>query len=830
MSELSQNIRYSARSLGRQPGFTLAAVLTLALAIGANAAIFSVVDAVLLTPPPFRDADQLVVIWGKNPEVAKLFGIEELPLAPANLYDWRRESRSFESLALIQSDRMTLAGQGEPEQLGVVRTAGDLFRVLGTPALVGRVLTEEDDAPGVPTTAVLSYNFWQRRYGGDRSAVGRKIVLNGNPVTVVGVMPPRFAFPRGSEMPAGYGFSVDPDAWVPMALPLPARQDRANRFSIVVGRLKQGVAAGSAEAELAGIGKRLGEAYPDTDRGWSARLVPINEQMVGSIRPVLLVLWAAVGLVMLIACVNVANLLLARAASRQKEIALRTAIGAGRTQLVKQLLTESALLSLLGGAFGLALAWTVLRFCASYVPPGLAGAASFALDGRALVFTLLLCALATLLAGLVPAFQMTRPDLAGTLREGTRAGAGTAGSRRTRSALVVAEVAVAVVVLIGAGLLLRSFVRLMSIDPGFKTESVLTFKVDLPPDRYQPPARVSFFNRLTQKLESFGGVEAAAAVSELPMGGYDTVAPILVEGRPEPKPGEMALIGARTVTPHYFDAMQIQLVKGRVLQTGDTQASAVAVIDEAMAEAYWPGEDPLNKRFRRSPMGMPDETVSWITVVGVVRNVRHSDLYSAPRPTMYQTPEHTPPPLMPYQMVMVVRSTGDPRPLVSAARNAIYEVDRDQPVSQIRPLQQVVDESISKNRVSLLLLAILAVLSLALAVVGIYGITAYSVAQRTRELGLRMALGARQGEVLSLIVKETGLLAVAGIAVGMVLAYLLTRLAASQVSSLLYEVTSTDPVTFAGVALGLGLVALAAAWLPGRRATRVSPMVALRAD
>ncbi|HBL30243.1 MAG TPA: ABC transporter permease [Acidobacteria bacterium] len=825
-------IRYSARSLVRQPGFTLAAALTLALAIGANTAIFSVVDAVLLTPPPFRNAGELAVIWGKNPEVAKLFGIEELPLSTANLYDWRRESRSFDSLALIQSDRMTLSGDGDPEQLGVVRTAGDLFRVLATPPLVGRALTEEDDAPGVPTTAVLSYNFWQRRFQGDPGVVGRKVVLNGNPIVVVGVMPPRFAFPRGSEMPAGYGFSVDPDAWVPMALSLEQREDRGSRFSIVVGRLKPGVSAAAAEAELAGIGKRLGEAHPNTDGGWSARLVPIVEQMVGSLRPVLLVLWAAVGLVLLIACVNVANLLLARAASRQKEIALRTAIGAGRGQLVAQLLAESALLSLLGGAFGLALAGFVLRLCALYVPAGLAGAASFALDGRALLFTLLLCVVATLLAGLVPALQMSRPNLAGALREGTRAGSGTAESRRTRNALVIAEVAIAVVVLVGAGLLLRSFNRLMSIDPGFKTEGVLTFKVDLPPDRYTPQDRIGFFNRLTEKLESFGGVSAAAAVSELPMGGYDTVAPILIEGRPVPKPNEMALVGARTVTHNYFDAMQIRLIKGRVLQAGDTRmAPEVAVIDEALAEAWWPGEEALGKRFRRAPMG-PDggEAPSWITVVGVVGNVRHGGLYTPARPTMYSTPEQTPPPMMPYQMVVVVRTAGDPGPLVGTARNAIYEVDRNQPISQVRPLRQVVDESISKNRVSLLLLAILAILCLVLAVVGIYGITAYSVARRTRELGLRVALGARPAEVLGLVVKETGVLAAAGIVLGVALAYVLTRLAEAQISSLLYEVQSSDPVTFTGVALGLGLVALSAAWLPGRRATRVSPMEALRAE
>jgi putative ABC transport system permease protein len=826
MSQLTQDLRFAARSLVKQPGFTLAAVLTLALGIGANTAIFSVVDSVLLSPPPFRDAGRVVVSWAVNPDLAKLIGTDDLPATAANLFDWQRDSRSFEKLAAVQQYGITLTGQGDPEQLGAVQVTGDFFSVLGTPALFGRTLTPQDDAQGL-TTAVLSYNYWHRRFPGDRSVVGKTFTMNGKPVTVVGVMPPRFAVPRGSEVPALLGFTTDPDAWVPRAYTPADRADRGNRVSFIIGRLKPGVSVKAAEDDLNNLCKRYAETNPKTDKGYSVRLVPIVEQMVHGLRPALVVLWTAVALVLLIACVNVANLLLARAASRQKEIALRTAIGAGRRRLVSQLLVESSLLSLLGGALGIFLAWASLRMFAASVPSGLAGAATFALDGRALVFTLVLCVLASLLAGLFPALQMTRPDLASTLREGMRAGAGNTQSRRTRSALVVAEVATAVVVLIGAGLLLRSFVHLMDVNPGFQPQGVLSFRFDLPADR-PPEQLVSFYNRLDQQLAQLPNIEASALVSELPTGGQDNIAPVIIEGKPQPEAGKMLLASMRMVTPGYLDTMKIPLRKGRFLQPGDNRTTGrVAVIDEAMAAAYWPDEDPLGKHFKRLDGDQP-----WITVVGVVGNVRHTDLYSEPRPTVYMTPEQVLGYFMIYQMGAVVRTKGDPGTMVSEVRKAVSAVDRDQPIMRVMPLQKVVDLSISKSRFSLLLLSFLAVLALILAVIGIYGITTYTVTQRTREIGLRMALGARPGSVLGLVVKETGLLAMTGIVIGTALAYWLTRTAAtsSYLSSLLYEVKSTDPATFAGVAVVLVLVALGAAYLPGRRATRVSPMIALRMD
>jgi putative ABC transport system permease protein len=724
--------------------------------------------------------------------------------------------------------------------LAAVQVTGDFFPLLGVSALVGRTLVPADDVPGAPPAIVLSYNFWQRAFAGDRGVTGRTFVFNGKPMTVAGVMPPRFDFPRGLEMPALLNFTAEPDAWMPRLHTPEDRSERGARASVIIGRLKPRLSAKTSEqasaqasmqaakADLDRLCLRYAEAFPISDKGWSVRVVPIAEQRVQGIRPVLLVLWTAVALVLLIACVNVANLLLARSASRQKEVAVRTALGAGRHRLIAQALAESTVLALAGGVLGSFLAWASLRVFAAAVPPSLADAASFALNGRALLFTLGLCLLAGLLAGLFPAFQMTRPDLASTLREGTRAGAGTAQNRRTRSALVVAEVAIAVVVLIGAGLLLRSFVRLTGLDPGFRSENVLTFRVDLPADR-PPEELTAFYNRLDQQLATLPGASAAALVSELPTAGQDNVSPVYIEGKPKPKEVLIQqLASMRMVTPGYLDVMRIPLRKGRFLQAGDTRDKArVAVIDEAMAAAFWPQEDPVGKRFKRLDGKQP-----YIMVVGVVGNVRHNDLYSAPRPTVYMTPDQ----ILGYtavsQMAGVLRTNGDPRSLASAVRQAVSAVDRNQPVSYILPLTKVVEESIAKSRFSLLLLSFLAILSLVLAVVGIYGITAYSVAQRTREIGLRMALGARRSEVLGAVVKETGLLAGIGIVLGVALASGLTRTAASAsyLSSLLFGVKSTDPTTFIAVAAALVLAALAAAYLPGRRATQVSPMVALRSD
>jgi predicted permease len=823
MSNLTQDLRFAVRNLGKQPALVLAAVLTLALGIGANTAIFSFVDSVLLTPPPFREPDKVVVAWASNPQAAKAFGVQELPLSNAIFYDWQRESRSFQSLSLLQSDSMTLTGSGEPRQLGVVRVAGDFFGATGTPAAVGRTLLPDDDAPGKPSVVVLSYDHWQRWFNGDPGVVGRKLTLGGNPMTVVGVMPRRFTFPRGNEVPAAYSFAKEPDAWVPFALPLAARQDRANRFSFVVGRLRDGVDMKAAEAELRSISDRLAVLYPDTDKGWSAFLVPITQQIAGT----LLVLWAAVGFVLLIACVNVANLLLARAASRQKEIVVRTAIGASRRRLVGQLLTEVGLLSLVGGALGIALAWAGLRLAAGIIPTGAAGAASFEIDFRVLAFTLLLCLLTNLLAGLIPALQMTQPNMASALREGTRAGSGSKKSRRTRSTLVIVEIAVTVPLLIGAGLLMRSFYRLTGLDPGFRSERVLTFRLDLPPDLYPPPQRLLFYQRLIDQTASVPGTISSAVTASLPLSGSASFVNIAIEGRPAPKAGEVATAGQQMVTSRYFETMGVPLTGGRLLANSDTATSQqVAVIDQTMAKVYWPGEDPIGKRFHFGKSAAADAEHPWITVVGVVGDVRHAGLQDDARPNLYQTPPQTPTDLLPYYFWGVLRTSAAPESVMPQVRAAVNALDPDQPITDMRTLDQVIYDSLTSRRLSLILLGLFATVALLLSMVGLYGVTAYSVAQRTRELGLRIALGAHPGEVLRLVLKEAALLSAIGVGLGIVAAFAFSR----SMASLLFGINSTDPLTFVGVSLGLALIALIAAYLPGRRATRVNPMVALRAD
>jgi putative ABC transport system permease protein len=546
--------------------------------------------------------------------------------------------------------------------------------------------------------------------------------------------------------------------------------------------------------------------------------------MVGDVRPALLILLGAVTVVLLIACLNVANLSLAQALTRQKEIAVRTAMGAQRGRLIRQLLTESVLLSAVGGALGLIVAFWGLRAFAGWLPANIPVPVEIAVDARILAFTCGVILVTGLLAGLVPAFQTTRPDLSKTLREGTRGNSAAAPSRWIRSGLVVVEVAFAAVLVIAAGLLIRSFARVTSVDPGFRAENVLALEVVLPESKYPREQRASFQNSVLERLGSLPGVTAAGGVSNMPMSGEENIEGLNIEGRPAPKPDDFPLADFRSATPGYFEALGIQLLRGRVFEVRDTdQSPPVAVIDETMVKAYWPDEDPIGKRFRLGPppeVNPGAEAEPWITIVGIVRNVRHSGLHIEARPQMYMPHAQAPR----GQMTFMVHSQSDPKLLVNQARSAIYGVDRDQPVSKVQTMESVVAESVAGRRFNMILLGVFAALALVLASVGIYGVTAYSVSQRTREMGLRMALGAQPGQVLRMVVREAGALAVAGIFAGLVLGLLATRLMAS----LLFGIGTTDPGTFTSVSLALALVTVAAAWLPGRKATRVDPMVALR--
>jgi predicted permease len=823
MDTLIQDLRFASRTLLKRPAFTLIAVLTLALGIGANTAIFSVVSSVLLRPLPFRNADRLVVIWSSNPEFAQKIGFpDKLPVSPPTFYEWK-QARSFEKMAMVRSSRASLTGEGDPEMLGAVDVSGEFFQVLGTPALIGRTLQPADDESGRGTAAVLSHALWQRRFGGDQRVVGKTIRLNDMPSTIVGVMPPEFQFPRGAEMPRGYGFTARPDIWIPLALSPEQRQSRYNRSQLAIGLLRPGVSIAAAQAELEPISLRVQSTFPDSDMGWHVRVDSLPEQLVGDVKPALLILLTAVGLVLLIACVNVANLLLAQSATRQREIAVRTALGAGRGRVVRQLLTESALLSFLGGGIGLLVGFWGLKLFARWIPQDVPMGGEIALNAQILGFTLAATLLTAAIAGLFPALHMTRPDLAESLREGTRAGSSTSQSGRVRSSLVVLETALAVLLVVGAGLLVRSFARLTAIDPGFRTEGVLTFQIVLPESQFQKKSQiVAYTNAVVERLRALPGVDHAGMVSNIPMSGQEDIRDFTIEGRPRPNPGEAPFADFRRTTPGYFETMRIRLAKGRLFSEGDMAETAppVALIDESLARAYWPDEDPVGKRFR---VGSYEDTFSpWITVVGVVENVRHSGLHVQPRPQLYLPQGRFPTNYLYY----VAHTNGDLESLMRDVRPAVYSVSRDVPIDKMRSMEQIVDESIAGRRFNMVLLGIFAGLALTLAVVGIYGVTSYSVVQRTREMALRLALGAQPARVLGMVLWEAGVLAGIGLAAGLILAFGVTRLMAS----LLFGVPATDPATFGAVAVGLALVSLLAAYVPGRKATQVDPMVTLRSD
>ena len=829
MGRLLPDLRFAARMFARQPTLAAAAVATLALGIGANSAIFSVVDSALLTPPPFREPGRVVVAYVSSPVDARQVGVaDKFPVSWGDFYEWGSQVRSFQRLAMLEPDTMSLAEAGSALQLNVMRVTGGFSAVLGTPAMLGRGLEPGDDLPGKPAAVLLSYGCWRRSFGGDTGVVGRRVLLDRDPATVIGVMPPSFTFPRGAEMPAGFGFPVEPDAWVPFCLTTAQRQDHGRMTATVIGRLRAGVGVAAAEQELRAIYRRLDQEYPRSHlQDLSARLLPITEQMVGGVRRTMLVLWAAAGLVLLIACVNVANLLLARAASRRQEIAVRTAIGACRGQLVGQLLAESGLLALAGGILGTGVAALGLRGLAAVVPVDLAGAVTGSLDGRMLAFTVLLCAATVALAGLLPALHVSRPDLVQCLRGESRAGGGVAGGRRTRDALVVAELALSLLLLAGAGLLLRSFARVLAVDPGFRPAHVLAFDVNLPPHHVPVEGRRQLYARIVERLRALPGVAAVAAINELPLSGGIWVSGWEAEGRPKLRPADVAPVDARIVTAEYFAVMGIPLRRGRLFAAGDVHGGApVAVIDEAMARVFWPGEDPIGKRIRgwNAKPQADDPEFPWTTVVGVVGSVHYDSLEAKPRIELYR-PMAQPSWLSP-AMTFVMRLAGDPLALAAAARGAVRGLDPGQPIAGVRTLEQVVAGSVAPRRFALLLLGMFAALALTLAAVGVYGVTYHSVVRRTRELGLRIALGARPHQVLRLLIAEAGALVALGLGIGLAAACALTR----AMSSLLYGVGPADPPTYAGIAVLLTLAAMLSAWIPGRRATRLDPAETLRGE
>ncbi len=811
LEALLQDIRYGARVLAKHKGFTVVAVLTLALGIGANTAIFSVVNELLLRPLPYRDADRIVMLWEVNPN-----GRRNNNTSRYNFMGWRDQSKAFEGMAAFSDQRLSLTGGGsDPEEVSAQLTTPELFQVLGVNPLLGRGLTAEDGRTGAPDVAVLGYGLWQRRFGGDPSIVGKAITLNGAPFTVVGVLPENFQW----HIKTRSGTGKPAEIWAPLDMPTEG-SGLHGRFLSVVARLKPGVSMEQAGADLKTIHARLEQDDPEHNTRWGAEVVPVREQFVGNVRPALLILLGAVGLVLLIACANVANLLLSRAAAREKEIALRTALGASRMRVVRQLLTESVLLALLGSALGLLFAWWGIGALVAISPRDLINLEGVSINLTVLAWTLVVTLATGIIFGLVPALEATRLNLNDALKEGGK-GSGVQGSRsrRLRGALVVAEVALALVLLVGAGLLIKSFIRLQKIETGFNTENVLTMVVRLPDGKYdEDPKIINFFRQAMERVRSLPGVREAGMVNFLPLyGGLGSATDFTVEGRPVPPPDQELTTSVRVADAGYFGAMDIPLLRGRnFTDVEDREARHVVIISESLAQKYFPGEDPLGKRIDVDMFDNPNPT----EIVGIVGDVRYDSLTDEARPTVY-----FPHPELTYSfMTLAIRTNGDPAEMAPAVRRELSALDPDQPVADVRTMTQVMADTVARPRFNTLLLGLFAGLATLLAAIGIFGVMNYSVTLRTRELGLRMALGAQPGRVLMLILKQGLLLTLVGIGIGLVGAVALTRL----MSSLLFGVNATDPLTFAAIALLLLVVSLIACYIPARRATRIDPMIALR--
>jgi len=790
------DLKFAFRQLLKNPGFTAVAVLTLALGIGANTAIFSVVDGVLLKPLPYERPGQLVQVW-EAPGPGK-----RNSASPGAFLDWKEHSTVFESLSLRQNTAMNLTGDGEPERISGLAMSTSGLQIFRARPLLGRTFASDEDQPGKDKVAVLSHGFWQRRFGGETNVVGREIQLNDQSYTVIGVLPPRF-------LPWDKAEFVIPKAIAP---------DEANQRSAhwlqVIGRLKPGVTVAQAQSEMNALAARLKPLYPAFKKDWGVTIVPMHEQITGNVKPTLLVLAGAVGFVLLIACANVANLLLAKASARQKEMAIRAALGASRWRVIRQLLVESVLLSLLGALLGLLLTFWSVGTLTSITAVSLPRAQDVGLDLRVLGFALLVSLVAGVAFGLVPALQPSRPDLNDMLKEGART-SGTGPRNCVRSGLIVSEVALSLVLLIGAGLLLNSFVRLSNVPPGINPQNVLTMQVTLPDKKY-PDAerRAAFFERTLERIENLPGVEAAGAVWTMPLAGYSPDTSFTVFGRPG-QPATSYQTDFDFCSPDYFRAIGIPLLKGRFFEQRDrADAPRVVIINEALAREHFPNEEPLGKRIQ---LGKIDE--QW-EIMGVIGNVRQRGLGESVRPSVYR----------PLAFIwsgnghLVVRTTGAPLGMAESVRKTILEVDPSQPVANVRTMEEVIAASVAQRRFILMLLGGFAGAALLLAGIGLYGVIAYAVSQRTREIGIRMALGATRSAVLALVLRQGMKLAGIGVLLGTAGGLGLTRV----LTGFLYEVKPTDPATFVSVSLILTLVAVLACWLPARRAAKVDPMEALR--
>ena len=820
MENLLHDARYSIRMLRKNPGFTAVALVALALGIGANSAIFSVVNAILLRPLPFKDPASLVRIWGKLDKA----GIPKNWISQPELLDIKEQSQTFEDLAAYDTGGANLTTSGDPARVNMASVNASLFPLLGIQPSIGRTFLEEEDKPGPDKVVLLGDALWRSRFGADPAMVGKTIGLSGTTYTVIGIMPAGFHFPDQSEL------------WVPLAIDTANLDNRGSHGLEVIARLKPGITPPQAQADLTNIAATLEERYPNfyANSGWGLYPVGVLDELVGDIRPALYILLGAVGFVLLIACANVANLLLARASAREKEVAIRAAMGARRGRLIQQLLTESVILAVIGSALGLALAYVGVKLFVAFGPSEIPRIEEIGLDGRVVGFSVLIAVVTGVVFGLAPAVQISKPDLHDSLKEGGRGS--TSGRHRLRNVLVVSEVAIALVLLIGAGLMIKSFQRLLQADMGFRTEKTLTMRMTIPSTTYKENAQiVGFYRQLLDKLKVIPGVESVGAISHMPLSGSYASGTTGIEN-PESYEGlqtfqNIPYIEAdrRTVSPDYFHAAGIALKNGRFLTEDDNEtAPRVAVVDESFQRRFWPNGTAVGKRFVAQFNDGKD--IKWGQIVGVVAHIRHYGVDQVKqlgldvegREQIYfphaQRPAN--------RMYLAIKTSVDPLSLTGTVRNAVLSMDRDVPVYEVKTMDQLVTASLAQRQLNMVLFAAFSTIALILAAVGIYGVMSYSVTQRTHEIGIRMALGAQQSSVLSLVVRQGMTLALAGVVIGVGAAIALTRLMAS----LLFGVSVTDPATFVIIAVILTGVALVACLVPARRATKVDPMVALRCE
>jgi len=823
MNTWMQDIRFALRSFAKNPWFTLAAVLSLAIGIGANTSIFSVANALLFRPLPYNNPDRLVILWNRSPGL----GITQDWFSTAQYFDIKTSHHGFEQVAIAIGGNYNLTGKGDPERVGAVRVSSNLLPMLGAHPALGRLLTPDEDLPGHPASAVLTDGMWARRFGRDPRVLGTSVIINGQTYEVVGVLPQSFSLPQ--EVVPLLDGTQQADLFLPLPLaPTAASQVRDHEDYNIVGKLKPGVSLQEAQAEMDTITARLRREFPENyppNGGLTFSIVPLLEQVVGNVRRSLWVLLGSVSFVLLIACANVANLMLSRAVARQQEIAVRTALGATRWHIIRQLLTESLLISLCGGALGIFISLVAVRWMHILGTKSIPRLHDVSIDGRVLLFTLLLSVFSGILFGLVPALRVSRLDLNSTLKDASRGSAGTSAvwghGNNLRRLLVISELALSVVLLIGAGLLIRSFARLQNVSPGFNPRGVLTFDLTMTGQRYgDKQAVLNTYRQLWDRLEHSPGAIAAGGVTSLPLSEAFAWTPITVEGR-VPLPGEKFLnADERLVSGHYFEAMEIPLRRGRLFNEQDDMTKPVVVIvDEYMADQLWPGQDPIGKRIHIVELPSKDP---WQTVIGVVGRVKQDSLDSNPRIAFYVT--HTQFPAR--AMTVAFRSRTDSAAMLSATKSALRSLDPDLPMYHARTMEQQVNESLAQRRFSMMLLGVFASVALALATIGIYGVMAYLVNQGTRELGIRIALGASQRNILSLVVRQGMVLAISGVTIGLAAAFLLTRL----MRSLLFGVETTDPITFAGISLLLATIALLACYLPAQRAARIDPLISLRCE